>query len=169
MKEITKRVLVISIYFLAMGLSEPLFAQEKIIKDFAEERRQRKYCLYPSTLRMINISNNEAYNEIVKEIDKILIYQLDSTTNASKIYLDLVKYYQEADFQEYITVYGGAYTMYIYGKEGRKNQIMGVFAKKEFSLAFYLRGTVAWQKIPELINTLSENDMINLLDIEELR
>lgn len=165
MKEIISRLKYLLVSILFLGLSEPLFAQEKIIKDFAEERRDRKFCLYPSTLRMINLSNNEAYNAMVKDIDKLLIYKLDSATHASKEYLKLMEYYALADFEEYITMYGGSSTIYVYGKEGKKNQITGVFAGKDGSLAFYLKGNVAWEKIPTLINTLNSNDMLNLLEL----
>lgn len=34
---------------LAIVVACPLLAQENILKDFAESRRDKKYCLYPST------------------------------------------------------------------------------------------------------------------------
>lgn len=149
-----------------LGLYEPLFAQENIIKDFAEERRERKFCLYPSTLRMINLSNNDDYNEMIKELDKLLIYQLDSSTSASGEYRDLIGYYEQEDFEEYITMYGGENSFFIYGKEGRRNQMVGVMAAREGTFAFYLKGNIAWQKIPTLMNSLTENDVLNILDLK---
>ncbi len=156
-----------NILFILMiwGLSAPLFAQESILKDFAEERQERKYAFYPSTLRMINLAKNPDYNAMVNDIEKILVYSLDSATCADKSYVSLNGSYENAGFEEYARVFGGDYQLTLLGKEGRENEFFGLFGQKESVHVFYLKGTIAWEKVTTLINTLQSNELLNLSDL----
>ena len=162
------KVIVFAIF---LGLSiQPLFAQESILKGLVESKRDGKYCFYPSTLRMINLKQNEAYNELVSGVDKFLIYTLDSATRLDKSYRLISEQYLEAGFDEYATVFGGNMNMSILGKENARNQeYVGYFDQKgEMVVAFYLKGDIPWQKIPTLIQSMNEMDMLNLFDFKDL-
>lgn len=151
--------------FLGLVLYQPLFAQERPLKELIEHKRERKYAFYPSTLRMINLSQNPDYNEMISGIDKILIYTLDSATRADRSYLEIATAYSELGFDEYATAYGGDMTLSILGKEGGENEFVGFLGLEESVVVFYLRGTIGWQKIPALLNTMKEEDMINLFEL----
>jgi hypothetical protein len=161
-----KATTLISIFFL-VGLFQPLLSQEQPLKDYAEEKRERKFCLYASTLRMINISQNEDYNEMVNGVEKLLIYKLDSTARTDKSYKEMLVTYQENGFEEYMAMYGGKTQMYLYGKEKKKDsEYVGVFREDEMAIAFYLRGQIGWNKIPDLIKSFQADDMLNVLDFK---
>ncbi len=148
---------------LLLLLSITTTAQESIIKEFSEPRRPRRWlnpiCLYPSTLRMINISGNPDYNELVNDIEKILIYTLDSATTVSDDYDSWISDYEEIGFEEYISLYGEQ-TMKIYGKE---EEYVGVVKAEGRLLTFYLRGAIPFHKIPTLINSFGEGDFLNIV------
>ncbi len=148
------------------GLTLPAFSQEQPLKDYAEDRRERKFCLYPSTLRMLNMTQNEGFNEMVSGIEKLLIYNLDSAARADRSYTEVFKTYQELGYEEYMAMYGGGRTMYLYGNENKKPyEFIGVFGDDDMALAIYLRGMVNWGKIPELIKTIQEGDVLNIFDL----
>jgi hypothetical protein len=152
---------------LLVGLIQPLLSQEEPLKDYAEDRRERKFCLYPSTLRMINISQNEDFNKMVSGVEKLLIYKLDSASRADKSYKEVLTTYSNLGYEEYVAMYGGVYTMYLYGNESRKKgEFIGVFKQEDMALAFYLRGNIGWGKIPDLIQSFQADDMLNLLDFK---
>jgi hypothetical protein len=156
----------ISLLFL-MGLFQPLLSQEDPLKEYAEDKRERKFCLYASTLRMVNISQNEDFNEMVNGIEKLLIYKLDSSARADKSYKEMLTTYQEMGYDEYIAMYGGKTQMFLYGKEQNKNgEFVGVFKDEDMAIAFYLRGQIGWAKIPELMNSFQAGDMLNVLDFK---
>lgn len=148
-----------------MGLSGPLFAQESVLKDYAEERRDRKFCFYPSTLRMINLSGNEEFNVLVKPIKKMLVYTLDSTSTADKSYVKLPENFQKNGFEEYITMYGAGNNMYVYGKESSE-ELVGIFGMDEQVFAFYIRGNINWQKIPQLMTTMKDNEILQIFELK---
>ncbi len=141
----------------------PGFGQESIIKDFSEPRRPTRWmnpiCLYPSTLRMVNLAQDPNFNEMVNDIEKVLIYSLDSTTAVSKSYKDLLRNYEDVGFEEYVTMLGEQ-EMRIIGKE---EEYVGVLATKENAIAFYLRGDIPFAKIPTLLESFQSADMLPLL------
>ncbi|MEM0939298.1 MAG: hypothetical protein AAF600_16995 [Bacteroidota bacterium] len=144
------------------------FAQESIIKEFSEPRRSTRWlnpiCLYPSTLRMINISGDANYNELVSDIEKILIYRLDSITIMSEDYDSWIETYENVGFEEYINLYGKQ-TMKILGKG---EEYVGLLKVEEKLLTFYLKGEIAFHKIPNLIQSFRKGNLLNVLT-EQLR
>jgi hypothetical protein len=148
-----------------MGLSQPLLAQEHILKTYAEDHHSSSYCLYPSTLRMINLSKDEAFDEIASSFQKFLIYELDSLSVVDQSFKRMLTNYQEEGFEEYLTILGSSNYTVILGKEKRINEMVGIFGLEDQMFAFFLQGNIALQKIPTLINTLSENDLFNVLNI----
>jgi hypothetical protein len=141
----------------------PSLAQESIIKDFAEPRRSTRWmnpiCLYPSTLRMINISGDPQLYELVNDIEKILIYTLDSTTVASKSYASWLGDYEAIGFEEYITMLGKQEMRII----GKKDEYVGVLAAEGNAMAFYLRGEIPFGKIPTLLESFQSADVLPMI------
>ena len=141
----------------------PSFAQESIIKDFAGPRRLIRWmnpiCLYPSTLRMINIAGDPNFNALVNDIEKILIYTLDSATVASKSYTDFLKDYEAKGYEEYMTMQGQQELRII----GKNEEYVGVMATDGNAIAFYLRGEIPFGKIPMLLQSFQNSDMLPVI------
>lgn len=152
-----------------LGLGQPLLAQESTFKEYADSHSERRYCLYPSTLRMINIKKNEAFNELASSFDKFLIYQLDSASTADRSYNGMLSKFRKSGYEEYMSILGGGNTVVILGIEKRTNEMTGVVGIDDQLFAFFLKGNVAWQKIPTLIRTMEEDDIFNVLDIRSER
>lgn len=151
---------------LMMGLiSQPLFAQESILKEFVENSNKRKFCFYPSTLRMVNLQQDPAFNEMIAPIEKLLLYSLDSSSIASKEYRYVLDDYTQEGYEDYAQVYGGKFDIHVLGKERKVREWVGVLKQGDEAFAFYLIGAVNWQKIPHLMNSIQENDLFTLVDL----
>ncbi|MEO9873125.1 hypothetical protein [Ekhidna sp.] len=141
----------------------PSIGQEKILKDFAEPRRPNGWmnpiCLYPSTLRMVNITQDPQFYELVNDIEKILLYRLDSATTASKSHADWLKDYEEIGYEEYIIIRGKQEVRII----GKEDEYVGVMTAEGRAMAFYLRGEIPFGKIPTLMQTFQGSDMLPLI------
>ena len=151
-------------FTILLGLSSlTSFSQEKIIKDFAEPRRSTKWmnpiCLYPSTLRMINIKNDPNFNVMVNDIEKVLIYNLDSATTASKNYSGWLKEYEEIGYEEYISMLGKQKLKII----GKDEEFVGIMSTGDNVMAFYLRGEIPFHKIPKLLETFQSDGVLDLI------
>lgn len=147
---------------LAIALSFASFSQESIIKNFAEQGGKGwlyPICLYSSTLRMVNVSGDPEFNKLVNDVEKVLIYPLDSAALNSPNLHSWLTEYEELGYEEYIRV-SGAQSIRLVGKE---DEYVGMFGVNGKQTAFYIRGTIAFEKIPELIKTFQSNDMLDLL------
>lgn len=140
--------------------------QEDLFKDFAENHKERAFCFYPSTLRMLNISGNPEFNEMVNNIDKLLVYKLDSISGADKLYAKMIDDYKSNGFEEFVFIEGGGNDMYLLGSPQEEDkEFVGIVVNNEFSLAFFLKGDIGWEQIPKMINSFQEGDFINVLDL----
>ena len=147
------------------GAFSPLFSQEGPIKSFGDTHSERKFCLYPSTLRMINFEQNEEVNDWVNGIRKILIYQLSADANYPEL-SEAMNKYRSAGFEEYAQAFGGDRRLLLLGKEGRKDTFTG-FAGADGSLyAFYITGSIRWEKIPIIIRQFQSNQLLNVFEFE---
>jgi hypothetical protein len=165
MANISKLILV---FALMVGILPALKAQETPFKEYADAHKDRKYCFYPSTLRMLNMAHNPDYYEVVNDIEKLLVYTLDSAAKASQSYKAMITTYKKTGFEEYASMSGGKTVFILYGKENkRENQYVGVIKSEDAFYAFYLRGQVGWQKIPALMQSFKSDDMINIFDLNK--
>ena len=155
----------ILLLIIMLGLIQPLFAQEDILKAYADTSCKKSYCFYPSTLRMLNLAKNQDYYDMVEDVEKLLVYILDSAAMAEKSYTKMLAEYRKNGFAEYAVVTGGSTDFYIIGKDGNRNEIAGVFSDKKRVFAFYLTGQIGWQKIPALVQSFDKSDMFNLFDL----
>ena len=160
----TMKKIPISFLFL-FGFYLTGFSQEQPLKDYAEEHTEMKLCFYPSTLRMINLSHNKAFDEMVGGIDKLLVYTLDSVAKAGRGYTRIIEKYQGLGYDELAAVYGGGFDIFIYGNDRRKeNEYVGIIKQDDKLTAFYMRGSLDFSKIPGMIQTLKNGDVINPFD-----
>ena len=146
-----------------MGLLQPLFAQQDIIAEYADTSSSRRaYCFYPSTLRMLNVSKSEDFALMVKDIEKLVVYTLDSTAKAAHTFRPMLKQFKELGYEEYGHVWGGGINVEILGIEDDTPQLVGVFQNEGDLYAFYLLGVIDFMKIPSLLQNFESGDMINI-------
>lgn len=163
MTTMIKNRIYITLIFITVFLS--VNAQEDLFKDFAESHKERAFCFYPSTLRMLNIANNPEFNEIVNDIDKLLIYKLDSISGADKLYIKMIDDFKSNGFEEYVFIEGGGNDMYLLGSTQLKDkEYVGIVINDEISLAFFLKGDIGWEQIPKMISSFQKGDFIDVLD-----
>ena len=159
MKKILISILFITVFYLSG------FSQEQPLKDFAEDHTEMKLCFYPSTLRMINLSHNPDFDEMVSGIDKLLVYTLDSAAKANHNYRQIIKNYKALGYEELASASGGGLDLYIYGTDRhRENEFVGIIKQNEKLTAFYMRGDIDFAKIPVIVQTVKNGDVINPFD-----
>lgn len=158
-KQIFVLILLITVFLSASG-------QEDRFKEFAESHKERTFCFYPSTLRMLNIGGNPDFDKMVSGIEKLLVYKLDSISQADMLYNPILDIYRETGYEEYITIYGGNKEVYVLGSPNNENkEFIGIVMYEENSIAFLMKGNIGWEEIPKLFNNIKEGDFINILDL----
>ncbi len=138
-------------------------AQESHFKEFADAHKKRAFCFYPSTLRMLNISHNADFDKLVSGIEKLLIYKLDSVSRAGRAYEVMLEEYKNEGYDEYINMYGGGKDIQLLGNSERsKMEYVGIVMDKDNHLAFYMKGDIGWEQIPQLVSAFQNEDFVDL-------
>ena len=115
---------------------------------------------------MLNISQNPDLNEMVNDIEKLLIYNLDSATAATDTFKEVMKGYEDRGFEEYASMSGGDQTLIILGDDSREEMVGVLGQGSENLLMFFLKGTIGFHKIPTLMDNLKESDVINIFELD---
>lgn len=164
---INKRAIII-LMMLSIFLS--VNAQESRFKKFAEKHNERAFCFYPSSLRMINIGDNPEFDEFVNNINKLLVYKLDSVSVADKLYTGMLDDFKKSGYEEVISIVGGGnLTSVMISPKNIENQLVGIIITNNISIAVYMNGTVDYAKIPNLISTINDGSFINILDFADIK
>ena len=108
---------------------------------------------------MINVTGDPNFYDLVNDIEKVLIYTLDSTTVANKDYKSWLNDYEEIGYEEYIRLYGKQ-NITILGKE---EEFVGLMSAEERVVTFYLRGNIPFHKIPQLLETFQSDDILSVV------
>ncbi len=123
-----------------------------------EEKVSLNLHFYPSTLRMVNVQKDTAFNKLIKGIKKLSFYQIDTDSfdiNTMTVFSDqLVK---EEAYEEYMTVDGDDLLMQVMGKESGDEWIaMGSMEEEIYLIA--VQGKVNWLQLPKVLETISSPD-----------
>lgn len=131
-----------------------IFAQCKTMDEWAGKKGIRKLCFYPTTLRMINISKDDSFYELVKDVDKLRIYIADAKTGFKKQDLsDLKKGILAENFKDMIQVQQGqkSYLVYIKEKNEKPVGFAGIAHAEESLILIDLEGYISPENIQKII------------------
>ena len=140
------------ICILIMEAGTPLKAQSELFKSLQESYDLNvELYFYASTLRMINLSRDPNFDEMVKDIEKMIFYQInDVPTN--EIRAISKRFIEMEEFEELMSVEGKDETFYVLGKN--ENEYVALLKADKDLVAINLKGMIRIHKIPDLINSL---------------
>ncbi len=134
------------------------FAQTKLIKTLKEEDKiESSYHLYPSTLRMINLQNDPAFDELIRPVKKLSFSILKPDVYTSK---DMHTAYQELlneGYEEYIEVVNDSASMFVVGNESKSRTCILVNNDEEYYIAD-LEGMINVLKLGEVYESIANQD-----------
>ena len=160
---LSSRLLVWVIAVLFVFSTNPVQSQNELFKTLKDSYNvNAELYFYASTLRMINISRDPNFDELVRDIDKMTFYQLDELPSA-EIRQFVSQLYSEYGFEEMITVDSKEETIYVVGKE--ESEFIAIIKSGGFTMAVDLEGKIRVDKIPELVNSLNADSFLNVFEI----
>ena len=147
------------LFSLLMFYGSCVDAQIPAIQQLQEENKvSLNLHFYPSTLRMINMQNDTSFNRLIKDIEKLSFYQVDTDAfgidELSTLSNQLV---EEETYEEYMTMDGKELLMQVMGKESGDEWVaMGSMEEQIYLIA--VQGKVNWLQLPKVIETISSQD-----------
>lgn len=130
--------------------------QSSAITKWAENKPGlRKLCFYPSTLRMINISKDEAFNRAIKDIKKLKVFLSDSKNNFDKKEINALKSnIKKEDYKDMLQVSNGrqSFSVYIKEKNEKTQGFAGIVVSETGLVLIDLEGFISPEMIQQLIS-----------------
>ncbi len=135
---------------LGFGQSETL----QRLKDSDQVGHQ--FFFYPSTLRMLNLQGDKAYNAMVKDIDKLVFYQLRHDGFSPSDWAKTVESIQGGDrFEEYLVVEAKDQELRMLGK-GDETVFLAHYDDTYYVAE--VSGSIDVTQLPAVYETLSQRD-----------
>lgn len=128
---------------------------------------------YPSTLRMANLDNNEEFNRLIQDIEKLIFYKMNRKFETIDLY-NMVNQLQSKDaFEEYVVLDGPNKKFYLLGRE-KPTETIGLALMNDEHYVFDIAGSLELKEIPKLYEYIANNDSTfqnkfsQLLDLVEI-
>lgn len=128
---------------------------------------------YPSTLRMANLENNEEFNRLIQDIDKLIFYKMNGKFESIDFYNLNQELQSENEFEEYVVVDGPKKRFYLLGREDPVETV-GLVTFDDTHYVFDIAGRLELKEIPKLYEYIANNDEVfqskfsQLLDLAEI-
>ncbi len=114
---------------------------------------------YPSTLRMVNLENNERFNRLIQDIKKLVFYKMSKKFEAIDMYNLISELQSENEFEEYVVLDGPKKKFYLLGRE-KPTESVGVALVNNEHYVFDIAGSLELKEILKLYEYMAENDSI---------
>ncbi len=141
-----------------------VFAQSKTTEDLHKKySKSLSLFFYNSTLRMLNQSGDKAFDELIKDIEKMKFLLIDkANTFRNTDYKKLVAGYKAEAFEEIMTSRYQGKNVDVYLREsGGKTEGMVVLINDSSSLyVLDIVGSIALDKVTSLYSTLDKSSDI---------
>lgn len=140
------------------------FAQTETTNEFDRMYSSRTFFLYNNTLRMINQKGDKAFDELIKDIEKMKIVWVSKKDKnfGAESYKKLVAGYKSEKFEEIMNTKfeGKSFNAFIKEKDGDTKGVVVAVDDGENVYVLDIVGKVALNQITSLFSTLDNNSDI---------
>lgn len=147
--------------FVAVFVYASAFAQSKTTETLHKKYSESlSLFFYNNTLRMLNQNDDEAFDELIKDIEKMKFIMIDKgTTFSNADYKKLTSGYKGEAFEEIMTsrYQGKNFDVYLKEKSGKT---LGMVVLVNDSSSLYVLdivGSIALDKVTSLYNTIDQS------------
>jgi len=151
--------------FLAMALLVSC-GRKDLLREFdSGHPASYKLALYPSTLRMVNISNDHTYNEMVRGVEKVRIYVYKNGSLGIDGFNGLKAELQQNGSEELVEVQNRELYFHAFSAPNSGHSII-IFGKTgpNYYLA-QIDGMINVSKLPKLIGAFQKENFINIFEV----
>ncbi len=162
----------ILLLFLFCCLSALSSAQSKVINEWkAGNKIESTYCFYPSTLRMVNVQRDPAFDKLVKPIRKMVFMNMSPDSIERKdLRIAANRMINEEQYETYAEVDGPDNALFVLGKEDKTYTCILAYNEAEYYM-LEIEGMIDIMQLSKLYEKVSTQDstsqlgMLNVLDL----
>lgn len=118
--------------------------------------------MYPSTIRMINLQENPQFDQTFQQIEKLGIYMYNEWYEVDDLTMAFRAGVRQEGYEELFSVNSKDLKIAAYENHDSRNPNILAYSVSDSSFTLYdLHGMVDIAKLPDLMNSFSEEDFIN--------
>ncbi len=147
------------ICLLTLGSFEIALAQSKTTEKLQEQYPEaRAFFFYNNTLRMINQTEDNEFDELIKGIEKMKLLMIKKNSKGFN-YKGLVADYTADSFEEIMTsrYQGKSFDIYVKEKNGQTKGMVVLVNDAENLFVLDILGKIAFDKVTKLYSLLDES------------
>lgn len=155
-----KNILAVALLFIASFC----FGQTETTNKLSDEYSSRTFFLYNNTLRMVNQAGDKAFDELIKDIEKMKVVWVSKKEKnfGAEQYKKLVAGYKAEKFEEIMTTRyeGKSFNAYVKEKDGDTKGVVVTVDDGDNVYVMDIVGKVALNKITSLFTSLDNDSEI---------
>ncbi len=134
--------------------------------DFLEEHKTRdSYFLYPSTLRMVNLENNQEFNDMIKDLERGR-YTTYPKSDAFKTQIrELQKALINDGYEEVLEIKNKEIQARVLLMERKTPILFATIYDKENVHLLEIKGLINPVKIPDLMQSFNDEQFLNIFKL----
>lgn len=148
-----------------LSIAVALVAQSKTTETLHKKHEDAlSLFFYNNTLRMLNQSDDKAFDELIKDIQKMKFLMIDKTTNfTSAEYKKLTSGYKSEQFEEIMTsrYQGKNFDIFLKDKSGKTEGVVVLVNDSSSLYVLDIVGSIALDKVTTLYKTLDSSSDIS--------
>lgn len=155
-----KKLFLLLAVLVPMGISAQSKTTEELQKKYNDSK---SFFFYNNTLRMINQTEDKAFDELIKDIEKMKFLMIDKPTNFTKAdYKKIITGYTKESFEEAMTsrYQGKNFDIYLKGSGGKTKGIVVLINDSTSLYVLDIVGSIALDKITSLYSAMGESSDI---------
>jgi len=133
--------------------------QSKILQELKDSNNvQLGFYFTPSTLRMLNLQRDTAFDEMIKGVEKLRFFIMEPEKFSADAYFETAdKLMNQENYEEYIIWDGDGDELQVFGKPKSK-EMVGLAKFQDQLYIFDLKGTIDLMKIPDIYEKATTQD-----------
>lgn len=139
----------------------PVIAQTKTTQSLDDQYEGLSLYFYRNTLRMLNQSEDPAFDELIKDIEKMRFLMIDKANSkfSKEDYQKLLAGYKSESYEEIMTgrYDGKSFDVYMHEKGGEVKGTILLLNDTEGLMVLDILGKIALDKAPELFKAIDTN------------
>ena len=144
------------------------YAQNSVVSDFKENHdTSLSLYFYPSTLRMVNITRDKEFDEMIRDIKKARFFKLDSGKFSREDISNLSKNLSQEGFEEMMFIKNKEMDVRVWGLEKRVPELVILSKSNDEFMLLEIEGMINIAKIPKITETFSQNSFLDVLHLNE--
>ncbi len=136
------------------------------LKEFTEKHHpEQSFFFYPSTLRMVNLKNNQDFNDMIREMEKGKYFSYPIDDQISSELKTLERELIENDYEEILEIKNKEINARVFLLEKKTPVLIAFIRNSETISVLELEGMINPVKIPKLMENFNDEEFLNIFNI----